>query len=81
MDLEATYRIVLLAKIDAFYKDRKDFIGEDIQIIKVLRKHCGNWVSCNFRWLDTGETCCFYKVLLKKLDQQPTIEDKTYVSA
>ena len=81
LDLDATYRIALIAKSDAYYLFRKEYIGKDIKVTKVLNKYDGNWVSCLFYWLDTGEHSCFYKILLKKLDKQPTIEDKTYVSA
>jgi len=79
MDLNATYRIVLIAKSDAFYNAKKDCIGKDIQIVQILREPRGNWLACTFKWLDTGKINCFYKVLLKKLNQHVQLKDKTYM--
>jgi len=78
LDLEATYRVVLVAKTDVFYNDRATCIGKDIQITQHLRDYPGNWIACTFKYVDTGQKSCFFKVLLKKLDQRPQIEDKTY---
>lgn len=85
MDLDATYRIVLVAKDDAWYNDRKAFIGSDGTISSVRQKD-GNWVGCIFHFKKSIKwgtirlkQTIFYKVLLKKLGQHIQLEDKTYM--
>lgn len=70
---EQRYRIMLIGKKDAFYPDRKRFLGKEGTVRNVV-EWPGNYISCTFVFDKfIGETSLsFYKILLKKLPPKET---------
>ncbi len=79
---EQHYRIILIGKKDAFYSDRKRFIGQE-GVTSNLKPLPGRWCCCDFVFdnpsvtLAEGKSICFYEVLLKKLPLKETSDAKT----
>ena len=72
------YRIILIAKDDAHYHNREDYIGQEGRF-KVFKQLPGNWASGDFFSFTPSDAmvspACFYKVLLKKLGQRKILID------